>query len=108
MSINTFVLLICAVALGPLVWNQYKVSSAFVNGLSAKAVVTDVIDTGNRHNDNPVVVLKLRVQPPSGPAYDAEIRQPMSAVALIKLPRGQEVAVRVHRDHPERIALVPE
>jgi hypothetical protein len=109
-SENWLLVLVLAVVLGvsvgPLVWNQIGTSIAQLRGTPAAATVLEVVDTGDRHNSNPVVRLKLQVQRPDGTAYPAELVRPLSAVRLQSLVPGSKIDVLVDPSTPARIALV--
>jgi len=74
-------------------------------GVAGKAKVLKVVDTGRRHNSNPVVNVHLSVATPDG-AIAAEITQPLSAVRLLQLQPGHEVDVKYDAKTPSRVAIV--
>jgi hypothetical protein len=56
----------------------------------ASARILDIIDTGSRYNYNPVVKLKLKIQPENGIPFEAEIR---TVISVVDLPMYQSNAV---------------
>jgi hypothetical protein len=70
-------------------------------GAPATAVVTDVRDTGVTVNDNPQVVLTVRIEPADGrPPYDSSATRTVSRVAIPRV--GDRLAVRVDPADPQR------
>ena len=75
-------------------------------GVAAQATVTEIWDTGITVNNDPVVRLRLLVQPPAGNEYQAEI--PKSLVSRVHIPQfqpGARVSVRIDPNDPAHVAL---
>jgi hypothetical protein len=76
------------------------------SGIAAKAEILSIQETGMKVNDDPVIGLKVRVQPADGPAYDATI--PKSLVRYVDLPQfqpGSVIPVRIDPKDPSRVAI---
>jgi hypothetical protein len=76
-------------------------------GLPARAKVINIWDTGTTINENPVVGLRLEVQPPGGSVFEAETEQLISRLLIPSIQPGMEVEVRYHPINDE-VALVLE
>jgi hypothetical protein len=75
-------------------------------GEAASGTVVEVWDTGITVNDDPVIGLRLAVQRPGQPPYEAVINK--SLVSRIHVPQfqpGWQVPVRVDPSDPARVAL---
>lgn len=107
LAVVLIVAVVLAISVGPLVWNQFKASRAMVDGVDASALVLAVVDTGDRHNDNPIVKITLRVKRAPGAEYETTVTRPMSAVQLVRITPGNTVAVRIDPQHPDRLAFLP-
>src|ERR1700730_3572617 len=76
------------------------------SGIAARAEILSIQETGMKVNDDPVIGLKVRVQPADGPAYDATI--PKSLVRYVDLPQfqpGSVIPVRIDPKDPSRVAI---
>ncbi len=75
-------------------------------GRPCEALVLTVWDTGITVNNDPVVGLRVRVEPPDAPAYEARIEK--SVVSRVHIPQvqpGCRVKVFVDPQNPARVAL---
>jgi hypothetical protein len=75
-------------------------------GIAARAEILSIWETGIKVNDDPVIGLKVRVQPADGPAYEATI--PKSLVQFVDLPQfqpGRVIPVRIDPKQPSRVAI---
>src|SRR6266540_5096102 len=70
------------------------------HGIPGHAVITSMVQTGTYVNENPLVKLKLEVQPEGLPAYELEKRLVVPLVAMGQLGVGN--ALPVHVDHSDR------
>lgn len=93
------------VTVGPIVWGHFRRAALHESGVSAQAVVVEFTDTGNRHNNNPVMRIRLRVQFPQGKETPAEVTLPMSPLRVANLKPGMVVKVHVDTTNPARVAL---
>ena len=76
-------------------------------GAPASAVILGLEDTGNRFNDTPEIVIRLRVTAPGRPAWEASVHRVLSSAEVQAFAPGRELAVRFDTVRPERIALAP-
>jgi hypothetical protein len=73
-------------------------------GLSAKATVLSIQDTGMLINYNPVVKLSLRVQPLYGAGFDSTGQ---SAVSKIAIPRvGDEINIKYNPANQSEFVVI--
>jgi len=74
--------------------------------VAASARILEIYDTGNRNNSNPVVELKLEVQPENALPYKAEV---MSVVSVVDLPAFQPdavIRVKFRKSKPANIIVI--
>ncbi|MGN6104364.1 MAG: hypothetical protein ACTHU0_04610 [Kofleriaceae bacterium] len=75
-------------------------------GVAATAIVTTFDPTGVTVNGpNPLVVLRLKVLPPGGAPFDAELVGVFASSGLHKYQPGKEVHVRFDPAAPARVAF---
>ncbi len=73
--------------------------------IEARAVITDVKDTGMTINDNPRVKLTLRVEPQGGEPFQAVKK---ATVSRINIPRvGDPIRVKYFESDPDGLAIQP-
>ena len=76
------------------------------NGVPATATILEVWDTGWTVNDDPVIGMAVRVQPPSGASYEARIEKtPISRIAVPQFQPGATVPVRFDPQNPALVAV---
>jgi hypothetical protein len=73
---------------------------------AAAARVLEIIDTGNRYNYNPVVRLRLEVQPGDALPYDAEVETVVSVVDLPAFQPGAVIRVKYRKEKPSDVAVL--
>ncbi|MEO7793760.1 MAG: PDZ domain-containing protein [Thermoanaerobaculia bacterium] len=74
--------------------------------VAAEALVLEVWDTGWTVNDDPVVGMKVRVQPADGPAYEATIEKTLvSRIATWQFQPGTTIPVRYDPQNPAVVAV---
>jgi len=74
------------------------------NGADGTAVVASVTDTGATVNDNPVVVVQMKVTPASGAAFDTAAQMMVSRIAI---PRaGDNIKVKYNPANPMQVVIV--
>lgn len=112
LSENVILIVILAIVLGvtvgPIVWNHFKRGVVLDKGVEAVARIVSVIDTGKRHNTNPVVTIKLKVTARDGHDFDAEVTMPVSPVRLVSLTPGSIIKVKYDPDQITNVAIVYE
>ncbi|MCB1008296.1 MAG: hypothetical protein KDB94_05300, partial [Acidobacteria bacterium] len=71
-------------------------------GVPATAQILEIWDTGWTINDNPVIGMKVRVQPSDRPPYEATIEKTtVSRIAIPQFQPGAVVPVRFDPGNPE-------
>jgi len=79
---------------------QADTAQLVATGAPATATVTNVQDTGITINDNPQVVLTVRIEPTDGrPPYDSTMSRTVSRVAIPRV--GDRMAVRYDTANPQ-------
>ena len=74
------------------------------NGLDADAEVVSIADTGQTINDNPVVMLQLKVTKADGSQYDTAGNVMVSRIAV---PRaGDKIKIKVNPENPSQFTIV--
>lgn len=83
---------------------DFKESDRIRNiGISAKASVLAIQDTGMLLNYNPVVILTMEVRPNAGTPYTVSVKTPVSKIAIPRV--GDEVAVKYDPADKMKVAL---
>jgi len=100
-----FTLLIIAYFFGPRILREIREGRIRESGLSAPARVLDVIDTGDRHNANPVCRVIVEVMPGSGENFRSELRLVLSPVDLTKIGKGSVINVKYDPKDPAHAVL---
>ena len=76
------------------------------NGVSARAEIVEIWDTGWTINDNPVIGMKVLVQPSDRPAYEATIEKTtVSRIAIPQFQPGNVIPVLVDPQNPSLVAV---
>lgn len=76
------------------------------NGVVARATIQEIWDTGWTVNDNPVIGMKVLVQPSDRPAFTATIEKTtISRIAIPQFQPGNVVPVRYDPNKPVLIAV---
>ena len=76
------------------------------NGVSAQGRILEIWDTGWTINDNPVIGMKVQVEPADRPAFEATIQK--TAISRIAVPRfqpGNFIPVRFDPGNPTVVAV---
>jgi hypothetical protein len=97
---------ILALTVGPTMLRDWRELQIKDHGTDATATLLNIKDTGDRHNEDPIVQLAIEIQPEAGEPYRTSIVTAMSAVELPKYKAGDTVRVRFDPEHPERAALI--
>ncbi len=74
-------------------------------GVAAKGVILGIEDTGNRYNDQPQVILKVRVEPEGGETYETETKMIISPVYLPQFQPGARVNLKYDPAERTKIAV---
>ncbi|MGA9191963.1 MAG: hypothetical protein WBZ24_09540 [Anaerolineales bacterium] len=74
------------------------------DGMKAQATVLEVRDTGTTINQNPLVHLKLKVEPGNQPSFEAETEQVIGRLQVPQVQPGAKVAVR-YNPYSHAVAL---
>ena len=76
------------------------------NGVAAQAEIVEIWDTGWTINDNPVIGMKVLVQPGDRPAYEATIEKTtVSRIAIPQFQPGNVIPVLVDPQNPSLVAV---
>ena len=73
-------------------------------GMDATAEVLSIQDTGSLINMNPVVILKLKVQPTMGAEFMTTAQTPVSKIAIPRV--GDKIKIKYNPANPAQIAVV--
>ncbi|HUI87778.1 MAG TPA: DUF3592 domain-containing protein [Anaerolineales bacterium] len=74
------------------------------SGMEATAQVLSIQDTGSMINMNPVVVLKLKVQPAMGAGFETTAQTMVSKIAVPRV--GDTIKIKYNPADPTQIAVV--
>ncbi len=81
-----------------------KKAQLMATGLGGTAEVLTIADTGAMVNYNPVVQMKLKVQPQYGPEFDTEIQ---TAVSKIAVPRvGDKLNIKYNPANTSELIII--
>src|SRR5581483_2540222 len=79
------------------------------NGVAARAQVLEIWDTGWTINDDPVIGMRVRVQPSDRPPFEARIEKTtVSRIAVAQFQPGAVIPVRFDPKDPTAIAVDPD
>lgn len=74
------------------------------DGIQAQATILEVRDTGTTINQNPLVHLKLQVEPGNRPGFEAETEQVIGRLQVPQIQPGVKVKVR-YNPYNHEVAL---
>ncbi|MCC6158088.1 MAG: hypothetical protein IT350_08535 [Deltaproteobacteria bacterium] len=74
-------------------------------GVEAKGVIIGIEDTGNRYNEQPQVILKVRVEPKGGDPYETETKMIISPVYLPQFQPGARVNLKYDEADRTKVAV---
>ncbi len=78
------------------------------SGVSASAEILEIWDTGWTINDDPVIGMRVRVQPPDRPDFEATIEKTtISRIAVPQFQPGAVIPVRFDPENPGVVAVDP-
>ena len=75
------------------------------NGISAKAKIVSVRQTGMMVNNQPQIEFDLDVQQPGGAPYRAQAKAIIPLVHIPQFQPGVDVPVKIHPSDPMQVAL---
>jgi hypothetical protein len=75
------------------------------SGITAKATILRLWDTGTTVNDNPVAGMLLEVQPPSGQPYQVETKSLIPRLATAQVQPGAVIQVKIDPAKRERVVV---
>lgn len=93
------------ISVGPVVWGHFRRVVLHETGVLAQATIVEFTDTGNRHNSNPIMRIRLQVKLPEGKENAAEVTLPMSPARIAAIKLGMVVKVRVDAANPANVTL---
>ncbi len=76
------------------------------NGISTRAEVIEVTDTGTTLNENPQIKLLLSIRKPDGTTYQGEIKTLVSRLNAANVRPGCQADVKYDPNNPKRIQLM--
>ena len=76
------------------------------NGITARAEVIEVADTGTTLNENPQIKLLLEIKKPDGSTYQTEIKTLVSRLNAAHVRPGCQADVKYDPNNPQRIQLL--
>lgn len=91
-------LVIVAFGFGPMLLDEYRNKQLLRHGVPAVAEIREIRPTGNYHNDQPQVRIKLDVTSESKDHFEATVTTYMSPVFLPRFQPGATVKIRYDRD----------
>ena len=74
------------------------------SGMDATAEVLSIQDTGSMINNNPLVVLQLKVQPAMGAEFSTTAQAMVSKIAIPRV--GDKIKIKYNPADPTQIAVV--
>lgn len=74
-------------------------------GISARAKIVGLRQTGVMVNYQPQVAFQLEVYPPGGAPYHAETRAVVPIVNIPQVQPGVEVPIKIHPTDPSKVVL---
>jgi hypothetical protein len=74
--------------------------------VAATAKVLEIIDTGDRYNKNPVVKLKLEVNPGNALPFAAEVRTVISVVDVPAFQPGSVIRVKFKQNNSSVVTVI--
>lgn len=98
------VIVLCAVTLGPALWADIRAANIRSLGSVHEGTVTSLKDTGNRFNDDPIVLVTVEVEI-GGRKVKGTVEDCISVVHLPRFQPGQRIKVWLDPKDPTRVAL---
>jgi hypothetical protein len=98
------ILLVVGLFIVPAIQADMRASSIRGYGAERSGKVVHIEDTGNRFNDDPVVIVTLEVEE-KGKKYRSEVKDAISPVYLPRFQPGATVKVWINPENPSEMAL---
>jgi hypothetical protein len=89
----------------PLFTGAAKRKKLIASGVSARAVITSLDQTGTYINEQPKCRIGLRVEPEQGPPFDTAAVQVVMLTQIPQFQPGQVVTVRYDPNNPGEVAI---
>lgn len=74
-------------------------------GIPAQAQIVRLEQTPTTLNNNPVAIIHLNVQPPTGPAYPVQVRRLIPMLQITQFQPGTIVPVMIDRADPNKVVI---
>jgi hypothetical protein len=95
-----------SIVAGPIIVRQLQEDAVLAKGTPARAVVLELVATGNLYNETPELRIVLQVTPASGEPWRAHVLEFVSAHDTPKIQPGTEISVKYDPEQPSRVAIV--
>lgn len=103
--------LIFIVVFGGVFWSVFRPmmtqNKLLKTGVSARAVIKELSDTGVTVNNAPQIKLLLEVFPPTGTPYLVQTKMLISRLQTSSFQPGMELAVKIDPDDKDKVAIDP-
>jgi hypothetical protein len=105
-TVTGLVFVILAIVFG-LMFKRWLIKQKVLQtGAAATATIVSIRDTGTRINDDPVVGIRLQVQPAGAPAFQAEVKETVSILQIPLFQPGAQLDVKYDPADQSRVAIV--
>jgi len=74
-------------------------------GIPAQAQIVGVEQTNTMLNNNPVAIVHLNVQPPTGAPYPVQVRRVIPMMQIMQFQQGAVVPVMIDRHDPSKVVI---
>ena len=75
-------------------------------GKSAKGTIISIKQTGMYVNQQPEILINIKVEPEGEPAFEAKIKKIVSLLSIPQIQPGQTVTVKYDPNNHSKIALI--
>ena len=104
-AVAGLILVIMVIVFGLMIRRWLIKQKVLQTGVAATATIVSVRDTGSRINDDPVVGIRLQVQPPSGPSFQVEVKETVSILQIPLFQPGAQLDVKYDPADQTRVAI---
>jgi hypothetical protein len=80
-------------------------AALLAKGVKATGTILSLGETGTYINNQPMVVIRVHVQPPGQPPFEAKVEQILSQLEIPRVQPGSHVAVSYDPANPSKIAI---